>query len=411
MLCLVFEDSASFPTSRSELYAVAISILLRKWDASRNIERNQIYRRLSLNMKEELLSEIAFATFERGEYFFKQIEIEREIQLYIHNLADIIAKPEISQPDAHSILKSIEAHHGLLVERARGIYSFSHRTLHEFFTARKVVNSIDSELIMKRLLVHIAEQSWREVFLLSVEMSYTADPLLLLMKNYIDALLAADSKLQSFLIWIAKKSESINLPYNRSAIRAFYFALTIIYTTEAAPDIDQIFALTCLLDNSSKPESDFKLDLYLSRILTYAIRLDDVFDDTSFLSLISDFEQACTFDFNSNLEHKLKQLRKQLPNQSGADGRGEFLRHWWQLNGNGWSVQLRAVLTEYRNIGYDWKFSSDQLESLRGYYDANKLLVECLNANCRVSHEVRMKIEYELMELTTPQPNKTGGGE
>jgi hypothetical protein len=40
-------------------------VLLKKWDAKRNIERDQVYKKLSLKRKEDLLSQLAFATFER----------------------------------------------------------------------------------------------------------------------------------------------------------------------------------------------------------------------------------------------------------------------------------------------------------------------------------------------------------
>ena len=57
-------------------------------------------------------------------------------------------------------MKSIEAQHGLLVERAKGIYSFSHLTFQEYFTAQKIVN--DQRL--PDLVEHITEKRWREVF-------------------------------------------------------------------------------------------------------------------------------------------------------------------------------------------------------------------------------------------------------
>lgn len=48
LLCLVFEDSGSFPTNRAELYQNGVDVLLKKWDVKRNIEREQVYKRLSL---------------------------------------------------------------------------------------------------------------------------------------------------------------------------------------------------------------------------------------------------------------------------------------------------------------------------------------------------------------------------
>jgi len=194
LLCLVFEESGSFPANRSELYKEGLDVLLKKWDVRRNIERDQIYKKLSLKRKEDLLSQIALDTFEQGNYFFKQKEAERYIIQYIRNLPDSRNTEEALQLDSEAVLKSIEAQHGLFVERARGIYSFSHLTFHEYFTARKIVTSANSEVLLKNLSTHITEKRWREVFLLAVGMLESADDLLRAMKHEIDHLLAKDSQ-------------------------------------------------------------------------------------------------------------------------------------------------------------------------------------------------------------------------
>ncbi|WP_442944273.1 NACHT C-terminal helical domain 2-containing protein [Nostoc sp.] len=59
--------------------------------------------------------------------------------------------------------------------------------------------------------------------------------------------------------------------------------------------------------------------------------------------------------------------------------------------------QLREVMIKYRNIGYDWQFSDKQKELLKQYYNANKILVDCLNSDCYVSLEVRQQIEETLL--------------
>jgi predicted NACHT family NTPase len=78
------------------------------------------------------------------------------------------------QRDSEAVLKAIEAQHGLLVERARGIYSFSHLTFQEYFTARYFVESSDSQAL-ENLSSHITGKRWREVFLLTTEMLPNAE--------------------------------------------------------------------------------------------------------------------------------------------------------------------------------------------------------------------------------------------
>jgi predicted NACHT family NTPase len=98
----------------------------------------QVYKKLSVQRKQDLLSQIALTTFERKDYFFKQRDVERYIADYIRNLPDAQTDPEGLQFDSEVVLKSIEAQHGLLVERARGIYSFSHLTFQEYFRRERL---------------------------------------------------------------------------------------------------------------------------------------------------------------------------------------------------------------------------------------------------------------------------------
>ncbi|MEW5856740.1 MAG: NACHT domain-containing protein, partial [Cyanobacteriota bacterium] len=79
LLCLAFEESGNFSTNRSELYKEGIDTLLKKWDTKRGIQRDQVYKNLSLQRKEDLLSKIALTTFEKGDYFFKQKAAEQYI--------------------------------------------------------------------------------------------------------------------------------------------------------------------------------------------------------------------------------------------------------------------------------------------------------------------------------------------
>ncbi|MGI8503558.1 MAG: NACHT domain-containing protein [Hassallia sp.] len=201
LLCLVFEEIADFPTNSSELYKEAVDILLKKWDAKRGIERDEIYKQLSVQRKEDLLSQIAWHTFVSGEYFFKPKVVEQQIIDYIRNLPDVNIDSEALQFDSEAILKSIEVQHSLLVERAKGIYSFSHLAFHEYFAAKKIVYSsaLQAEEVFQNLVSHITEKRWQEIFLLTVEMLPNADYFLLLMKHKIESLSASDEKLWMLL--------------------------------------------------------------------------------------------------------------------------------------------------------------------------------------------------------------------
>jgi predicted NACHT family NTPase len=384
LLCLLFGESTDFPANRSELYEQGLDVLLRKWDGTRGIERDQAYRQLSLKRKEDLLGQIALTTFEQGNYFFKQRQAQQYITDYIQNLPDAPTNPEALELDSRAVLKSIEAQHGLLIERARGIYSFSHLTFHEFFTARNVALSRHPQQAFQQLVRHMKDKPWREVFFLTVGILPNADDLVQLMKQHVDALLAEDEKLQKFLYWVDEKSRSVEAPYKPASVRAFYFSL------DRALDrtLDRALGLRTL---SHAYVLDDTLSDTLSRALDRTLSLSLNFSRTLDFFRTLDFSRA----LNSELRDKLQQLEPHLP--TASDNNRENIRSWWQANCQAWTEQLRTVMIEHRNIGHDWQFNDSQKKLLQQYYDANKLLVDCLNSDCYVSCEVRQEIEDTLL--------------
>ena len=113
LLCFVFEESGTFSSNRAELYKEGLDVLLSKWDMKRDIQRCQAYKQLSLKQKEDLLSQIAFNTFELGTYFFKKKSVEREINEYIRNSLGVNAEETVRQINSAAVLESIEEQHGL----------------------------------------------------------------------------------------------------------------------------------------------------------------------------------------------------------------------------------------------------------------------------------------------------------
>ncbi|ARV59167.1 signal transduction protein [Nostocales cyanobacterium HT-58-2] len=416
LLCLVFGEAGNFPVNRSELYKEGIDVLLKKWDVGRNIERDEVYKDLSLQRKEDLLSHIALTTFERGDYFFKKKTVEEYIIDFISNLRNARTEQKELELDSEAVLKSIEAHHGLLVARATGIYSFSHLTFHEYFTARE----IKERSAWEKLTKHITEKRWREVFLLTTGMMRKADDLVQLMKQKIDGLLAKDEKLQEFLTWAEEKSRSVEASYKPAAVRAFYIYFALALALALARDLDlaldQALDLDLDLDQALDLDLDrgqnLALDQALDHDLVLNLALDQALDHDLVLNLA--LNQALDHDLvlnlnlgrnldlaltlaryrNPKLQQLLQQLKDRLPNLEGSL---EAYISWWQENGQAWTEDLRSVMIEHRNIGHDWQFSDSQKELLKQYLDANKLLVDCLNSDCYVSREVRQEIESTLL--------------
>ncbi|MEM9275098.1 MAG: NACHT domain-containing protein, partial [Cyanobacteria bacterium P01_F01_bin.143] len=100
LLCISFEELGDFPANRKELYEEGLDTLLKKWDAKRGIKRDKVYKPLSVAKKEDLLSKIAWKSFEPGEYFFKQDQAKRYISEYIRNLPGASLDDEALQGDS-----------------------------------------------------------------------------------------------------------------------------------------------------------------------------------------------------------------------------------------------------------------------------------------------------------------------
>ncbi|MEA5554423.1 NACHT domain-containing NTPase [Anabaena cylindrica UHCC 0172] len=420
LLCLAFEESGDFPANRSELYKEGLDALLKKWDAKRGIQREQIYKKLSVQRKEDLLSTIALTTFEQSDYFFKQKAAEQYIIEYIRNLPDANNDPEALQLDSEKILKSIEAQHGLLVERAKGIYSFSHLTFHEYFTAREfVLVQQSSDDALQSLVSHFIEKRWREVCLLAVGMSPNADRLLLLIKDKIDVLVSKDEKLQQLLQWVKNKSLSVQVSYKPVAVRAFYFGLSGYLSANRFIDDFHFSGYPDDFDLDLSLNLDLALNLFhslhfnLSRSLSSNLDIDIALSEYLFISgylyscrylsinLLFNIYRSLSIDLplidlslDPKLNDSLQKLKVQIPDRDKDE---EAYINWWQTNGKNWIEELRNVMIKYRNIGHNWQFSEKQEELLQQCHYANQLLVDCLNSDCYVSRDVRQYIEDTLL--------------
>ena len=214
LACWIFVHQGQFPGSESEFYKQCLDLLLGKWDEIRGVQRDSISPELALPQKLKLLSEIAIKTFERGEYFFEKRTIEEYISDYLYQLSDAPIDSEELQLASEDILKAIALQHGLLTERSRGIFSFSHLAFHEYFTARNIImNSYLKSLeeALEELINHVLEPRWREIFLLTAVMLRKADLLVILMKQQIDDLVLGDRYLQEFLILSHQSSLTFSL--------------------------------------------------------------------------------------------------------------------------------------------------------------------------------------------------------
>lgn len=221
LLCLFYGDLYHLPANKGQLFKEAVDILLAKWDATRNIRRPELYRDLSVNRREALLSYIGYTTFSKSEYVILRDRIEHLITRYVENLPGY--DPAKSPLESSTILRAIEAHHGLLVEYAKNVYSFSHLSLHEYFAARYMLLKEDEALRLGTIDSYVEDERWREVVLLVANMLHDATKYIAYLHNMVARFAVGGALADCF----NELRTHFNPPHNLERERFALFAVVI----------------------------------------------------------------------------------------------------------------------------------------------------------------------------------------
>jgi hypothetical protein len=138
-----------------------------------------------------MLAHIAAKTFPARKVLFGQKELKEHIVAYLRRLLPASARDQ--EIDGEAELQAIKVQHGILVERAQGVYSFSHLTFQEYLVARYIVDHAVRARRRFRQNGHgtskptgagwlkglidqyLADDRWREVFLMTASMLDDAD--------------------------------------------------------------------------------------------------------------------------------------------------------------------------------------------------------------------------------------------
>ncbi|WP_140048553.1 NACHT domain-containing protein [Thioflexithrix psekupsensis] len=448
LLCLAFDDTMNFPSRRLELYEEAVDALLKKWDASRAIQRDVIYKGLSLGRKRQLLATIAALNFDKGNYFIAQKSLEQQL---VHFLQKV---PEFKEQEIEGerVLKSIEAQHGLLIERAKSIYSFSHLTIQEFFTAKYIAENPSQ---IKALIPHYHEPRWREVFLLTVSL-LSEEHSTQFFKDFQDFLrqsvISDAPELAKLLSWATRKASKIQSGDKSADVRVVYILLGVVsYRTlnrvhyrvldrvlDRVPDrvlaktidriivlaitrtraSDRILAINCDFDRGRAFARDLArasardlardLDLARAPALIRDLAINLVYKADYFISII--LLHCDTFaEFSSQIFPELREQQQEWTHffkefvelcKTSPDYYAELSKlklpdensstsEWQEF-----TAQFRQLSQKHQDIGYRWQLTEEQFDKLATYLKDNLFLLECLKL---AMVEDRQAIEDQLL--------------
>jgi energy-coupling factor transporter ATP-binding protein EcfA2 len=375
MVCLEYRRSLQLPNNRAVLFEKALRIYLEEWDASKLIRHAEVYKGLDTRAKEILLSEIALNSLEADRPFLPCSDLAKQISDLIKDL-----RPDEKNVDSNAIIQAIAKQHGLLVERASGVYSFAQLALQEYLAAKAVVDKRSFPDLIKK---HLTNLRWREVFLLSAGLLNPVDQLLLSIEQEAQKLLQTPA-IQDLLLWCERipsgSSGRFTTAYGRAS------ALAIALDLNRTPALERPRTLALALSRALS--MDLALDRALALDLTLALDLEHTrakaVDRVRTRALSSD--RALTLD----LSRTLARVRTYAFSQFFSEEICASLMKLTQLpkeNSIDRFEEMHTAILAILDIPLKALTPKD-IEALADFLAAQQLLVDCRKTAVRITHQV-----------------------
>jgi len=167
LIAIVYQKDLDLPERRAQLYNRCLEVLLKEWDAHRNIKR---CTQFTTDRKLNLLKEVAWHFHQSGKRYFPEAEL---LQL----VADFLPAINIPPEESKAILDEISQQYGLLKVQAHGWYGFLHLTFQEYLAA--LAANDKGAVGIQTVVAHRYDPWWEEVILLLAGRMADATPLLL----------------------------------------------------------------------------------------------------------------------------------------------------------------------------------------------------------------------------------------
>ena len=392
LICLLFQRTGQFPTKRASLYSRALWVLLEEWDAGKEIPREKPYKGLDTKCKELMLSEIAYDGFKEDRLFLEKRELAGQIEQLLGEML-----PDEKFIDGRAVLRAIEVQHGILVERAEDVYSFSHLTLQEFLTAQYLFD--DDDLVQKLITHHLTHTHWREVFLLLAGLKKRTDNLLVKMEEQAQSYITDYPKLQELLTWadrVTAGSEGDIKPVGKRAV-AIALANALAYAIANAKALADANAnalayANALADANANALADanakalaYALAYAIAKALANALAYTNTLDEFIRYARICAKLKIYPAVNLTELIARLEKLKAQIPKESGKVHQAfaeRIIKTW-----------LEAFHLSPEKI----TLSEEELKALDNYCYANLLVVQCKEAAVRVSRDTWEDIEKRML--------------
>jgi predicted NACHT family NTPase len=223
----------------------------------------------------------------------------------------------------------------------------------------------------------------------------------MLMKQQVDRFIAEDEKLQQFLSGVNQKSLSLQLAYKPALLRSFFLNVNLALNFDRALACTLDITGACIFASAGLFACVYDLENAINHALDLAHEFEYILQGVRKPAYAIAQIRRLTIErmpidnLPSELGQALQKFKEQLSAQDSDEG---TLSQLWEEHGQDWTKELvNKIVTHRKVVDDDWQFNEEQVERLKRYYNANQLLVECLNSDCYVSREVRQEIEDTLL--------------
>jgi nucleoside-triphosphatase THEP1 len=379
-LCLEYDESQDLPKNRATLYGNALDILLRRWAAEKRLPYEPIYPQLDINSEKIMLAKIAYDNFATDKLFFSQPEVLNQIQKVLDNNDNAPKNLDVGK-----ILDAITIEQGILVERARDVFSFSHLTLQEYLTAQYIY---DNRLVEKLVTEHLTDKRWKEVFLLVAGvMRGGADDLLLLMEKEVQKYINTP-KLQALLNWAENVTVGSQGNYKPVGKRGVAIALALALALVNNPTLAFVNAFNNALANANAYA--YAYAYANAYAYAYANANANANAYANAIDKIGEIEKLQIFNQNLNftvLLSQLKTLKAKIPDdQQPKEIHQAYAKELREKLLNGFNLTPEMV-----------NLSQEEIKDLDKYLYANYLIIQCKEAALSISTQTWETIETRML--------------
>ncbi|NJM44742.1 MAG: NACHT domain-containing protein [Alkalinema sp. RU_4_3] len=405
LLCLTFCDRQQLPQGRSRLYEYILDSFLQHRAATSNFICNSDLPVLSPANLVEIFSQIAFSEFAAGRMIFEKSTILSTLASYIAQQSSPPSNAEQLWRASSLMLDQLIVRYGLLVEEAKGLYTFSQPVFQEYLSARYIVihavmpsnsrsHSQKELLYLDHLAEHIIEPRWHEVILLVLEMLPHRICFLQMLQKQLSSLMLQTDRLNQCFHWIEHHVQTISQELEDSpaiyALRAFYFGTVTNLGLDLAYGLD--------------PRLAWQLPTMLAQ-------------DLNCIRLLGDIE---TFANNPTTEQGIQIILAIQAIEPKIDSSGQHLSAilailwqkiqqqelglWSQADLLRWVNSCRSAIRQIIEMPDLGQWTSGELTQLEQYYWANIFLLECLKKTDQASAQI--KPSFYLNFLKSPKADQ-----